>query len=54
MGTRNYLVASILQNIIFCVQQLKETCTGLEQYEGEQIMPIFIFGWAIHWNQKNK
>jgi len=33
--TVNCLVASILQNIIFCVKKMKETCTGLEQHEGE-------------------
>ncbi len=29
------LVTNILQNIIFCDQQKKETSTGLEQTEGE-------------------
>jgi len=38
MGTRNYLDASILQNIFFCVQQKKETQTGLEQIESDQMM----------------
>jgi len=35
MATVNYLVTDILQNIIVCVQQMKETQTGLEQLEGE-------------------
>ncbi len=29
------LVTNILQNIIFCVKQKKETHTGLNQVEGE-------------------
>ncbi len=33
--TGNYLVTNILQNIFFCVQQKKETYTGLEQLEVE-------------------
>ncbi len=32
MGTINYLISSILQNIFFCVQHKKE---------------MFIFGWTI-------
>ncbi len=35
MATINWLVTSILQNILFCAQQKKETLTGLEQLEGE-------------------
>ncbi len=35
MATVNCLVANILQNIILCVQQKKETDTGLEQLEGK-------------------
>ncbi len=35
MATVNCLVTSILQNIFFCVQQKKETHTGLGQLEGE-------------------
>ncbi len=35
MATVNCLVTDILQNILFCVQQKKETHTGLEQLEGE-------------------
>jgi len=31
----NSLVINILRNIFFCVQQKKETHTGLEQHEGE-------------------
>ncbi len=27
----------ILQNIFFCIQQKKETHTGLERYEGESV-----------------
>jgi len=37
MGGVNCLVTNILQNILFCVQQKKETRTGLEQHKGEQI-----------------
>jgi len=29
------LSTDILQNIFFCVQQMKETHTGLEQLDGE-------------------
>ncbi len=35
MATVNCLVTDILQNIFFCVQQKKETHTGLEQVKGE-------------------
>ncbi len=35
MGTKNHLVAHIFQKILFCVQQKKETHTGIEQLEGE-------------------
>jgi len=31
----NCLITDILQNIFFCVQQKKETHTGLKQLEGE-------------------
>ncbi len=34
MGTRTFLVAHILQNILFYVQQKKGKETGLEQFEG--------------------
>ncbi len=34
MATSNYLVTKNIQNILFCVQQKKET-TGWEQYESE-------------------
>ncbi len=34
MATVNCLVANILE-MIFCVQQKKETHTGLDQLEGE-------------------
>jgi len=39
----NFLVTDILQNIFFCVQQKKETHTGLEQPEGEEMMTEFSF-----------
>ncbi len=33
---KNYcLVTNILQNIVFCVQQRKETCADLQQMDGE-------------------
>ncbi len=35
MAAVKYLVINILQNTFFCVQQLKETQTGLKQLEGE-------------------
>ncbi len=35
METRKRLVANIVWNILICVQQNKETHTGLEQLEGE-------------------
>ncbi len=43
MATVNCLVASILQNIFFCVQQKKETHAGLERHEGEQMITKFSF-----------
>ncbi len=45
MGIVNCLITSIVQNILFYVQHKKETYTGLERHEGEQIK--FIFGWTI-------
>ncbi len=35
MVTVNYSVTNILQNILFCVQQQRETHTGLELPQGE-------------------
>ncbi len=35
VATVNCLVTNILQNNVFCVQQKKETRTGLEELEGE-------------------
>ncbi len=35
MATVNSLLTNILQNILFCVQQKKETHTGLKQVEDE-------------------
>ncbi len=35
MATVNCLVTNILQNTFFCVQQLKDIHTGLDQLEGE-------------------
>ncbi len=34
-ATVSSLVTSILKNILFCVQQKKETLTGLEQLYGD-------------------
>jgi len=39
----NCLVTNILQNILFCAQQKRETHTGLEQHEGEKMMTEFSF-----------
>ncbi len=41
MGTINSLITSILQNN-FC-STYKETYTGLEQHEGEEMMTTFSF-----------
>ncbi len=50
MATSNYLIPNILQNI-FCVQQKKETDTGLEQLEdGNE--NVNILGWTINLNMK--
>ncbi len=38
MAAIRSLVTSILQNIFFCVQQQKESHTGLDQLEGESIV----------------
>ncbi len=35
MGTINCLITFNLQNVYFCVQNKKETHTGLEQHEDE-------------------
>jgi len=35
MATINCLVTNIFLNIFFCVQQMNETHTGLEQHDGE-------------------
>ncbi len=35
MVTVSCLVTNILQNILFCAQQKRETHTGLEQLKGE-------------------
>jgi len=35
MGAVNCMMTDILQNNFFCVQQKKETRTGLEQFEDE-------------------
>ncbi len=35
MGTVNYLIITILQNIFFSVQHKKETHTGSEKHDGE-------------------
>ncbi len=40
----NYLVMHILQNIFFCVQQKKESHTGLEQVNNGS---IFILEWTV-------
>jgi len=37
------LVPVVLQNILLCVQQKKETHTDLEQLEGEQMMTELSF-----------
>ncbi len=42
------LVNNILQNVLFCVQHIKETQTGLEQFEGSVNDNIIsILGWTI-------
>ncbi len=38
METINWLITSLLQNILFYVQHKKEAHTGLERLEGEQMM----------------
>ncbi len=45
MATINCLITNILQNtcIFFCVQQKKETHTGLEQLKREYMMTGFSF-----------
>ncbi len=42
METINCLIASILQNILFCVQQKKETHTGLEWHEQWQYFYFWV------------
>lgn len=44
MGTKkDGLVPIVFKNIFICVHQRKETHTGLEQAEGEQMKEIVIF-----------
>ncbi len=43
MATINCLVTKILQNIFFCAQQKKESHTGLQQLEAEQMITEFSF-----------
>jgi len=43
MVPNNSLLPIILQNIFLCVQQKKETHTGLHQLEGEYMMTEFSF-----------
>ncbi len=40
MGTNNCLV---FQNILIFVQHKKQPYTGLERYNGEYVMTIFLF-----------
>ncbi len=48
-------VTNILQNFIFCDQQKKETCTGLEQTEYIWTFQlIFIFGRTITFKSMSK
>jgi len=42
MGSINYLVSKILQNIFFCVKQKKEFHTGFKQLEGKQWQKIWV------------
>ncbi len=42
MGTVNCLITSILQNILIYVEHKKESHTGLERHEGEQMMTTFL------------
>ncbi len=44
MATISVLVTNILQSILFCVQQKKESHTGLEQLEGEQVTEFSFLG----------
>ncbi len=37
MATSNCLATNILQNALFCVQQKKETLTGLKRLEDEKM-----------------
>ncbi len=41
MATVEPLLTNILQNIIFCVEQVTETHTGLEQVEGKKMTTEF-------------
>ncbi len=43
MATVNWLVTNILQNNLFCVQQKKESHTGLEQLEDKEITEFSSF-----------
>ncbi len=47
VATVNCLVTTILQNNLFCVQQKKDTHTGLEQVRVSKWWQKFHFGWSI-------
>jgi len=42
-GAQRLLVTDVLQNIYVCVQQKKETHSGLKHLEGEYMMTEFDF-----------
>ncbi len=39
--------SDLIKNIFICVPKMNNSLTGLERHEGEQLMTIFIFVWAI-------
>jgi len=43
MGSIKCLITHILQNICFCVQQKKETRTGLKKHEGVEKLVNYSF-----------
>jgi len=47
------LIINIIQNILFLVQQKKETHKGLEQHKGEYMMTEFSFFFWVNYPFKD-
>ncbi len=54
MAAVKYLVINILQNTFFCVQQLKETHTGLKHLRVSKWWPFSFLGELHLWHFQSK